>query len=418
MLDTTGLSISNNDIFHVEDEKGGVLGDSGAMWPAAIDGVLHEGQQIGNATINGHPYRVLRLQGLRIVDPGRSDGGVKHALTILYGVRSDRVWHEVLEAVRFSVIATLGLLGATALIMVWLVRRGLAPLHEFAAQAERISLRDGKFETPVSAKRTEELIPLAEAIESALARLQRSLEQQRRLTNDAAHELKTDLAIAKSSLQLLAMRPRTVEEYQRGIERCMDDYGRLEKTVQEMLTLARVEHVDRNARSVPGRCNLGACIEECIRQSSKLSELHQIEIHFIPSVELVVALEERDCLLVCSNLLLNALQHSPPRTAVEIYIVREGEDAVLRLVDHGEGIAAKDLPHIFEPFYRGDPSRNRKSGGTGLGLAISKAICESAGGEIHISNCREGGVEASFRLPLAAVKLVEAPGQLRPMVRD
>lgn len=418
MLDTTGLSISSDDIFHVEDEKGRVLGDSSATWTAATDGALPKGQRIGIATINGHRYRMIRLQGVRIVDPGKPGGGVRHAVTILYGVRTDHVWHEVLEAVRFSVVATLGLLGATALVMVWLVRRGLAPLYEFAARAERISLRDGQFETPMSAKQTEELIPLAEAIESALARLRRSLEQQRRLTSDAAHELKTDLAIAKSSLQLLTMRTRTVEEYQRGLELCMDDYSRLERTVQEMLTLARVEHGDRTDRSISASCNLRACVEESIRQSRQLSELRQIKVHFMPAPELVVSLEERDCLLVCSNLLLNALQHSPPQTIVEIDIVREGDDVMLRLRDRGEGIAAEDLPYIFQPFYRGDPSRNRKSGGTGLGLAISKAICESVGGEIHVSNRHGGGVEAIVRLPLGAGNEAEASGLLKPTVGD
>src|SRR5207244_8963899 len=105
----------------------------------------------------------------------------------------------------------------------------------------------------------------------------------------------------------------------------------------------------------------------------------------------VINVEKRDCLLVCSNLLLNALQHSPPQTTVEIDITREGDDVVLWLRDRGEGIAEEDLPHIFEPFYRGDPSRNRKSGGTGLGLAISKAICERVGGAIEVVNRSGGG---------------------------
>jgi signal transduction histidine kinase len=418
MLDTTGLSIPRDDIFHVEDEKRRVLGDSGSKGAATAAAALPDGQQIGVTKIEGRHYRVLRLHGIRIVDPGKPGGGIRRAVTILYGVRMDRVWHEVLEAVRFSVIATLGLLGVTALVMVWLVRRGLTPLHEFAAQAERISLREGRFETPASAKQTEELIPLAEAIESALARLKQSLDQQRRLTSDAAHELKTDLAIAKSSLQLLTMRTRTVEEYQQGLELCLDDYTRLERTVQEMLTLARVEHGDKIDRNSSASCDLCECVEESIRQSRQFSELRQIKVRFSPELGLIAAIEERDCLLVCSNLLLNALQHSPPQTIVEIDIAREGDDVLLWLRDRGEGIAEEDLPHIFEPFYRGDPSRNRKSGGTGLGLAISKAICERAGGSIQVANRPGAGVEAIVRIPLAVSKRTETSGELKPTLRD
>lgn len=418
MLDRTGLSIPRDDIFRVTDEKGRVLGDSGGEETTEVAEVLPSGDGISTMKIAGHRYRVIRFRGVRVVDPGRTGGGIAHTISAFYGLRTDHVWHEVFEAVRFSVIATLGLLGVTALIMVWLVRRSLAPLHELASQAERVSLREGRFETPESAKETAELTPLAAAIESALARLQRSLEQQRRLTSDAAHELKTDLAIAKSSIQLLAMRTRTVAEYQQGLELCLDDYARLEKTVQQMLTLARVEHGDRIDRSTPASCDLRACVEASIRLSRQLAELRQIKVHFGQAEEATVPLEERDGLLLCSNLLLNALQHSLPETTVEVGIACTDGDVFLTVCDRGEGIAEEDLPHVFEPFYRGDPSRNRKSGGTGLGLAICKAICERAGGSIRIANRPGGGAEATLRLPRNASVPAQDSGHLKPAVAD
>ena len=418
MLDRAGLSIPRDDIFRVTDEKGRVIGGSESNQTAEAAAVLPGGDGIGTMMIAGHRYRVIRFRGVRVVDPGRTDGGVAHTITAFYGLRADHVWHEVFEAVQFSVIVTLGLLGVTALIMVWLVRRGLAPLRELASQAERISLREGRFETPESAKETAELTPLAAAIESALARLQRSLEQQRRLTSDAAHELKTDLAIAKSSIQLLAMRTRTVAEYQRGLEMCLDDYTRLEKTVHQMLTLARVEHGDQSDQSTSTNCDLDACVEESIRQSRQLAELRQIKVHVGRAEEATVPVEERDGLLVCSNLLLNALQHSPPQTTIEVEIVCAEGEVLLTLRDRGEGIAEEDLPHIFEPFYRGDPSRNRKSGGTGLGLAICKAICERVRGDIRIANRPGGGVEATVILPRSASVSAEGSGHLKPAVGD
>ena len=154
-------------------------------------------------SVNGLGYRFLVLKGLRIVDPGQSNGGVRHSITIVYGTPLRHLWHEVLEAIRFFAIATALLMGITAVVMAWLVRKGLSPVHELAREAERISSSDWQFHAPTSAKETVELRPLAAALEAALARLQRSFEQQRRFTNDAAHELKTDVAIVKSSLQLL-----------------------------------------------------------------------------------------------------------------------------------------------------------------------------------------------------------------------
>jgi signal transduction histidine kinase len=417
MLDKAGLSIPRDDFFRVTDEKGRVLGESGPE-TSQLAAALSSGDGISTMKLAGHRFRVIRFRGVRVVDPGRTDGGVAHTISVIYGLRVDHVWREVFEAVRFSVIATLGLLGVTALIMVWLVRRSLAPLHELASQAERASLREGSFEPPESARHTAELKPLAAALESALARLQRSLEQQRRLTNDAAHELKTDLAIAKSSIQLLAMRTRSAAEYQRGLEVCLEDYARLEATVQQMLTLARVEHHDGIDRSTPASCDLRACLEATIHQSRQLAELRQIKVHAGQAEQAIVPIEKRDGLLVCSNLLLNALQHSMPQATVEIGIGYAEGDVILTVRDRGEGLAEEDLPHIFEPFYRGDPSRNRKSGGTGLGLAICKAICERAGGGIRIVNRPGGGAEVIVRLPRSASVSIQDSGHLKPAVRD
>jgi signal transduction histidine kinase len=100
-----------------------------------------------------------------------------------------------------------------------------------------------------------------------------------------------------------------------------------------------------------------------------------------------------------SNTLLNALQHSPDGAAVQI-VLKVGESkAWITVRDHGEGISEKAQAHIFEPFYRGDPSRSRKSGGTGLGLSICKAICERAGGSIEIVNNHGGGALVTITLP-------------------
>ena len=104
-----------------------------------------------------------------------------------------------------------------------------------------------------------------------------------------------------------------------------------------------------------------------------------------------VPIDSRDALLLCSNILLNALQHSPTGGTVRIALSVGGETAWLTVQDQGEGISEQQRAHLFEPFYRGDPSRSRKSGGTGLGLSICKAICERAGGSIEIANSPAGG---------------------------
>lgn len=411
MLDTAGLDIHDGELYRVEDDKGHILGQSTQDgWLSAVP----DKNGITSAKIDGRQYRFIRIRGLRVVDPGEH-GGVAHEVSVTYGAGTAHVWHEIFEAVRFYVIASLIAIGLTAIAMAWMMRRGLAPLYELAAQAELVSAARLEFTAPQAAKETRELQPLSMALESALARLDRSFRQQKRLTSDAAHELKTDVAIAKSSLQLLTMRPRTAEEYQQGLARCLEDTARIEKTVQDMLTLARVEHEEP---SFAGRqralCDLSACLQMSILQSATFAQIRHVQVSLEGSSDAIVGIEERDGLLVCSNLLLNALQHSPAGSTVRLNISLDERTATLTVRDEGTGIAADHLPHIFEPFYRGDNARDRKSGGTGLGLSICKAICERAHGSISIVNGSQGGALATVRLPLRhSEKIAESSVEIK-----
>lgn len=398
LLDLRGVHLSKDAVFRVEDERGRVLGAAGEL-PSLSTRSSPSTQE---AMVGRRTYRFFTLHGLRITDPGKPNGGIQHKITIVYGRPVGRVWHEVYEATRFFAIATVILLILTAFLMVWLIREGLQPIHELARQAERINSADWHFTAPASAKRTNELRPLSSALESALARLQRSFEQQKRFTSDAAHELKTDAAIVKSSLQLLSMRKRTAEEYSHGLALSLDDFTRLETTIQKMLTLARLE---QPAEREGHPCSLREAVEEAIHQSKSYAEMRSIRLLADLKFDPVVPIDSRDALLLCSNILLNALQHSPDGTTVRLEMVPQGTMAKLIVLDRGEGIKEEDLPFLFDPFYRGDPSRSRKSGGTGLGLSICRAICDRLGGTIAIANRTSGGAVVTVMLPVLSREL-------------
>jgi len=358
MLDLRGVRLPPHAIYRVEDEHGHLLGSAGTLpqLPPASESIQH-------IRVAGRSYRFFTYRGERIIDPGKN-GGIRHDITILYGIPDGHVWHEVLEAVRFFAIATAVLLGITAVLMAWLVRRWLHPIHELAFEAGRISSLEWRFDAPASARRISELRPLATALEAALTRLELAFEQQKRFTNDAAHELKTDLAIVKSSLQLLSMKKRTPEEYSRGLALSLDDFTRLQ-------------------------------------QSSPFAALRRITVSVNAASDIRVPLDNRDAVLLCSNILVNALQHSPEDATVHLDLSCDGARIRLTVRDHGEGIRDEDHKFLFEPFYRGDPSRSRKSGGTGLGLSICKAVCNRAGGSIEIMNHPEGGALVTVVLPVS-----------------
>lgn len=399
LLDLRTVRVEPDAIYQVEDEHGRILGMAGDM--AGIFRRYSGETGFHTEKLRHRTYRFYTLHGLRIIDPGEANGGTSHNITIVYGTPAGRVWHEVLEAIRFVAIATVVLLGATAILMIGLIRRRLSPLHALAVEANRINSGNWHFDAPVSAKEIVELRPLANALESALARVQRSFEQQKRFTSDAAHELKTDVAIVKSSLQLLSMRIRTVEEYSDGLALSLEDFHRLEETVQKLLILARLEQVQISGpleKTWPF-CSLREAVEEAMHQSRSLAQLKDVHVHLELADEAFIPMDRRDAVLISANLLVNALQHSPKHGRVLLSIVHAGTQIVLKVKDWGEGISEVDRPYLFHPFYRPDVSRSRDSGGSGLGLSICKAICDTVGGSIEISNHAEGGALVEVILP-------------------
>ena len=399
-LDLIDRTLPRDSVLRVTDEHGRLLGSEGVLPPLAF-----QPDTFQHATVDGRSYRFFTLVGEKIIDPDQA-GGIHHVVTIVYGLPDSRVAHEVIEAIRFFAICTTVLLGITTLLLIWLVRRLLSPIYVLADAASEITSTHWQFDPPSSASQFVELRPLTSALEKTIARLQRSFEQQKRFTSDAAHELKTDLAIVKSSLQLLSMKTRTIVEYEQGLTVTLDDLTRLEHTVQKMLALARLEQAPSPANQL---CRIDEVMRNAVRQNIPLADLRSNKIAVFPLPAAVVPLDSEDAMLLCANILSNALQHSPENAAVEVTIALEQQHVQLFIRDHGEGINEKDQTLLFEPFYRGDPSRSRKSGGTGLGLSICKAMCDTVGGTISIANHLEGGAVVTVSLPASPVAEVGMP---------
>jgi signal transduction histidine kinase len=402
MLDKADLNLPPEDIYEVYDSNGRLLGRSDNWQGIAKDAPALPRDGFSRLIVDNRHYRVLRLQGSRIVDPGERDGGKLRQVTILYGSPIDRVWKAILGAVEFYAAGSLLLLLVTGPLIAWLLHRGLLPLRQLAGLAGQVSVDAWHFNPPASARTTPELAPLTQAIESVLQRLERSFAQQRIFVSDAAHELKTAVAVVKSSMQLLNMKQRSVAEYESGLQRCLTDCLRLEEIVAKMLTLAREES------AMPGSTEQTADLARCLRrayaQLETFASLHGVQVVLSAPLEATfpVAVAPEKCSLLVSNLLLNALQHSEPGSHVEARILEAGNAVELQIEDYGDGIDPSALPHVFDRFFRGDPSRTRNTGGTGLGLAICKAIAENAGGSIAIASQLGVGTAVTVCLPKPA----------------
>lgn len=407
MLDLADLHVPPEDIYEVWDGRGNLLGRS-SNWLGSAAVHVPASNGFFASEISHQPYRLLRLSGTRIVDPGEKGGGHLRFVTIVYGSPTKRVWHSIYGTVEFYAAGMLLLVLLTGPLIAWVLHRGLAPLRQLATLAGNVSANSWTFNPPESARDTSELAPLTHAIESVLQRLERSFSQQRAFVSDAAHELKTAVAVVKSSLQLTGMKLRTLDEYQAGNQRALADTERIEELVAKMLTLARLESAAPSTSSsiievspTQKDCaNLNCCISAAVSQMQSVAAVRQVLIivRDLPPDTCFVPLKPDDCSLVLGNLLLNAIQHSPAQSHVEVRATIQGDSVEILIEDHGEGINSADLPHVFERFYRADASRARTTGGTGLGLAICQAAIQSAGGTINLTSEPGKGTIATIRL--------------------
>jgi signal transduction histidine kinase len=400
-VDPTELVLPRQDVYRVINPSGRVLGQSADASADVLAG-LATPHKTGyfSFTVDGEHYRAIRFDGMRVIDRVET-GGIRRPVTVLYAAPTRDLWHEAVEAVQFYVLAGVVLLALTGVALVWFLRRRLSPLQELAAIAGRVSTQSWEFVPPEEVLRTTELAPIALSIEELLKGLHQSFERQRQLTGDAAHELKTSIAVLKSSLQLLSMSPRTAPQYEAGLEGLLIDTERMEDLATRMLALARLEEapVESNESS-----DLQLVVSTVAERLRPLADLKQIALEVEDGEARTVALAPNDAEILCSNLIMNALEHSLPTQRISATVRAHNGVTEFRVMDQGEGIPAAALPHVFERFYRADRSRSRNSGGAGLGLSICKAIVERSSGTIQIQSAVGTGTEVTVTLPVAPAR--------------
>jgi signal transduction histidine kinase len=307
------------------------------------------------------------------------------------------------QAAWYAGAACLVVLLAAYAIVVRTVRRSLDPLGDLAGRVNEISGKHWKLGASSGAALPSEILPLAESVDAALGRLQKAYRLQRDFTSDAAHELKTSVAIVKSALQLLLQRPRTQREYQIGLEELQEDCARMEGLLERMLRLARFEQMaESGSRPRSASVDLAATCEAAVARFRALAEERGVAVRLEAPAPVSLAGDPEDLELIWTNLLENALRNSPPGSTVTIRLERgSGPMAQVRVRDSGPGIAPKGLPHIFERFQRGESLPERSARGFGLGLAICKAVVTAYGGTIEASNLPEEGAEFRINLPIS-----------------
>ncbi len=238
-----------------------------------------------------------------------------------------------------------------------------------------------------------EVLALTESFNGMLDRLENSFSIQKRFAANAAHELKTPLAVIKSSLQVLEMSPQPQEEdYQEFMADTGESLERIIQTVEGLLSLANLE-----AAPVGETVELRTLLDQAVRELSGRAEEYGVMLAVsgqAPPVRGNASLLYR----AVFNLIENAIKYNRPGGRVTVTMEQSDGNVCIQVEDTGTGIEADALPHIFEPFYRADPSRSQQISGSGLGLSVAKLIVERHGGKIEVTSKREAGSVFSVML--------------------
>lgn len=280
----------------------------------------------------------------------------------------------------------------------WLAWWTLAPVRAMAETARQVS-GDQLARRVEVANPDDELGQLAATLNDMLGRLERSFEEMRRFTADAAHELRTPLAVIRNEAEVALRQPRSGEEYGRALESVLEEAARLGRLADELLFLCRQ---DAGLGPRPdGPVELGPLLEEVVGNMRPLAQEKGAELTLEVGPGGAVVGDGGQFRRVFYNLLDNGVKYTPPGGRVLICCRREGGEAVVTVEDTGVGIAEEHLPHIFGRFYRVDQARTLGEGGAGLGLAICRSVVQAAGGSIAVSSRVGAGTKFTIRLPAA-----------------
>ena len=287
-----------------------------------------------------------------------------------------------------SAVLLLGLAGGW-----WFSTRAIRSLADISAAADKIAT--GQLSQRINVADTDnELNQLAVLLNSTFARLETAFSQQKQFTSDAAHELRTPLAVILAHVQTALKRERTPAEYQLTLESCHRAAKRMRKLLDSLLELAQFDSGQQQLKHFP--FDLAQTIQDCLDLVGPLAEARSIKVSAKLSELYCVGDPERIS-QVLTNLLTNAVEYNKMGGEVRVEAQSKNGMACVDVADTGPGIPAEELPHLFERFYRLDKSRS--AGHAGLGLAIAKAIIEAHGGTISVSSRPGAGTTFSFQLP-------------------
>lgn len=302
---------------------------------------------------------------------------------------------------RYGIVAAL-IVSVVAIAIGALISRALtAPLAQLAGSAQALSNR--RWDTRAEVQGAQEIAEVAQAFNHMADSLQQAELNRRNLTADIAHELRTPLTVIQGNLR--AMLDEVYPLDRAEIATIYDETRLLSRLVEDLRLLALAEAGQLNLQPKPEV--LQDLLTAAAAQFQIAAEGQEVRLDVQMPVDALHVLADADrAAQVLRNLISNALRHTPAGGVITLAASIEGQVARVRVSDTGEGIPDAALPHIFDRFYRADPSRarggdGRPASGSGLGLAIVQSLVQTMGGQVGAESSVGQGSTLWFTLPLA-----------------
>mgnify|MGYP000597690873 FL=1 len=283
--------------------------------------------------------------------------------------------------------------------------RALKPLKEFSETVEKVQAQNLADYT-IEENRIAELDRLRTSYNKMLLRLSESFETQRQFTGNAAHELRTPLALIQAQLDLYhtTEHPESTAVAEETIQMVTEQNERLSKLVRTLLDMSELQTVSRN-----DRIELHSLIEEVLTDLEPLAQEKKVEL--IQKSQGAGAKADEELFLTGSDILIyrmlynlveNAIKYNRENGSVTVSAIRKKNEVVLTVSDTGNGIDEAFREQIFEPFFRVDKSRSRELGGVGLGLAMVREVVRVHDGTIEVYTNKHSGTTFEVKMGIGA----------------
>jgi heavy metal sensor kinase len=281
-------------------------------------------------------------------------------------------------------------------------RKALAPVAAIANQARHINDRNLDVRLPISGTK-DEISLLSDTLNQMLARVEAGVRSMREFTANAAHELRTPLALIRTEVEVALSMPRSAGEYREACQHVQAESVRMSGLIGSLLTLARADAGMQTLRFE--QVDVNQLVAEIGEKWEKAMRLDFLDFTLTAPAERICVLADRNALQRLLTILLdNAFHYTQAGGSIELRVAGEGDRVTFTVMDTGIGIAPEHQPKVFDRFYRVDRSRGANASGAGLGLALAKWIAEKHGTAIVLESAPGKGSSFAFSLPAVISK--------------